>query len=526
MTQAQTEAYIDQAQEPYRSRCRKVLEENSGWEKLQQRFLAIVDEYIDVEIKKPLDLNISAHEAGGQFRIAFPHQILRGNDALAAYMKAMMEERKRYTDKNLFHGYVDCDEVHHEVETFIYFQQPLYYLGFPGSEIAGKSIVDMAEHTGNWIEGVPAWYNWEKHSFVSNWLGTKGVRDYPPYDYQEGNHFRFIDAVICAYQVTGKKMYLDLIFDYCGLWCDHIEKLAAKGEVISCSILPENAQILERNKAGTNLGESVYEIFYSLASDNTMYDIAGGLLDAFRISGEERFRKAAELLIDQFINNGRRGRPALHYKNGKWLTVGDPGLDKRFVCDSTFIARLALRYHRLTGSEKYKATVINWARDIDEEKNTYDQMMANVLVAAHYFDGDTGWLARAYRMAIRMWANCEHIDDYHQCAWTGKRQGSKFLMEMLYQPLLGDVEWGTRGNIPMTLLRHVTDGKNQLPEGVSFRVWHRDSGIYAWEAVNTGGKVAAWELRRAKDRSLIEAIVLKAGEKKTGEVKIDFAITK
>ena len=519
MSQKQFDAYLEGAEEPYRSQCRKILDECANdWVKLQGAFLSMIDEYLLAEVKKDVNENINAHEAGGHFRIAFPHLFVHRNKDTIKYMEEMIHARRLWTDANLFHGYVDCDEVHHEIETYIYYQMPLYYLGFPGAEQAAKNIVDVAHHIGNWEKDVPPWFNWETSSFVSNWLGTKSVRDYPPYDYQEGNHFRFIDAAICAYRITGEKKYFDLIHNYSSLWCDHIEGLAAKGAVIPCSILPPNAEILERNQAGENLGESAYEIFYSLASDNTMFDIAGALLDFYSISGEERFRRAAETLIDQFVKNGRNGRPAIRYDKGAWLTIGDAGMDSRFVCDSTFIARLALRHHQMTGSDKYRPVIMDWANSIDEENNLYDQMMANVLVAAHYFDGNPEWLARSYRMALRMWANCEHLDDYHQCAWTGKRQGSKFLMEMLYHPMLGDSEWGTRGNIPRVMIRHVTNGEKTLPEEVAFRIWFKAPGIYAYEAVNSGSRAVQWELQHAVEGSLLAKINLGAGERKSGEI--------
>jgi hypothetical protein len=63
---------------------------------------------------------------------------------------------------------------------------PMYYLGFPGANQAASNIEDVAHHTGNWVKEVPEWYSWKRHCFVSNWLGTRSVRDYLPYDYQEG----------------------------------------------------------------------------------------------------------------------------------------------------------------------------------------------------------------------------------------------------------------------------------------------------------------------------------------------------
>jgi len=170
---------------------------------------------------------------------------------------------------------------------------------------------------------------------------------------------------------------------------------------------------------------------------------------------------------------------------------------------------------------------MSWANAIDEERNSYDQMMANVLVAAHYYDGNPKWLARAYQMALRLWAVSEHDDEFHQCAWSSKRQGTKFLMEMLYQPLLGDVEWGTRGNIPQLILRHKTDGADGLPRGVAFRCHMVGRNEYGFEAVNTGDKAASWEIAAANGAAIVSApgcgenrISLAPGQRVSGTIAI------
>ena len=53
-----------------------------------------------------------------------------------------MSVRERYTDANFYHGFPNCAEVHHEIETFIYFQILLLYSGLSGSELALNSIIE------------------------------------------------------------------------------------------------------------------------------------------------------------------------------------------------------------------------------------------------------------------------------------------------------------------------------------------------------------------------------------------------
>jgi hypothetical protein len=137
---------------------------------------------------------------------------------------------------------------------------------------------------------------------------------------------------------------------------------------------------------------------------------------------------------------------------------------------------------------------LNWAAQIDEQQNVHDQMMSNVLVAAHFYDGNPDWLTRAYAMALRTAAVVESEDRYNQCLWGTNRQGTKFLMEMLYQPLLGGVEWGTRGNMPILLLKHRNGDREGLPEGISFRIWRTAAKEFQFEAVNTSDTTQTWQL--------------------------------
>jgi hypothetical protein len=501
MTSDQREVYLSLAKEPWRSEFARVLSENTDWYSLQQRFLESIDRYIGEETGKPVEKNIGSHEAGGQFRIAFPHRFVRGDKEWLGYLKALIEARKKYTDANQFHGYVDCHEVHHEIETYLYFQMPLWYLKFPGAETAAMDILDTAEHTGNWVPGVPSWYDWKRCGFVSTFLGTRGVKNYPPYDYQEGNHFRFTDLAMAAYKISRDPRYMELLRSYADRWSAFIEK-HAPGQPIPCSILPDNAEVEALDRAGIDKNENgKYKIFYQLVSSNTMYDIVSGLLDIWRETREDRYMAAAEKMMDQFYDHSVNGRLPTNYINGVWVIPGDKKDEKPesqlepkdFYHEAGFLPRLAVKHCLLTGTEKYRERTLAWAKAIDEEKNRYDQILINLMVAAHFFSGDPGWLTRAHQMAARFMAVVEDNDEFHQCN-ANSRQGSKYQMEMLYHPVLGDIDWATRGNMPLTLIRHKSGGRLGLPPGVSFRLWRTGKDVYTFEAVNTGSSEARWEI--------------------------------
>jgi hypothetical protein len=154
--------------------------------------------------------------------------------------------------------------------------------------------------------------------------------------------------------------------------------------------------------------------------------------------------------------------------------------------------------------DTYKQRILDWAGVIDEETNDRDSMVADLMVAAHYYSGDPKWLARGYAMGLRGAAVAEADDHFHQCN-SRSRQGSKFLLELLYQPILGGCEQGTRGNIPVRRLKHTTRGVDRLPEGVGFRTWKIDSTTDGFEAMNLGAKVAQWKLSgNSAERDLLK----------------------
>ena len=496
--------YLELAPEVLRQSCLNAVAVGGGWcawAALQQAFLAVTDEYLERELMKPAEDNIENHEAGGQWRIAFPQLRVRGeNPAVQSRLAETMAARRSFALENYHHGFPDCAEVHHEIETFLYFQLPLLYSAWPGSEDARESIEDVAHHAGNWINDVPSWYDWDRHRFVSMWLGTREVRDYPPYDYQEANHFRFIDVVLAAYVGTKKQRYLDLAVDYAQLWCDHIEACAEAGEPIRCSILPPGIDASEMGRSGKRRDKDLerYVIFYGTVSTNTAYDIVMALQDVYRVTGEKRFLKTGELLTDQFFEHGTGGRPASQFAGGRWKQHEAPLEPERysFLGDAqgtTFLSHMALRHDMISGEDRYGRLILDWAGEIDEVHVQSDQMAPDLLVAAHYYDGNPQWLERAYAMALRTAAVLEPLDNYNQSGGAN-RQASRYLMQHLYQPLLGGCDWGIRGNMPVTGLRHAGKGVSGLPADVGFRCWRDGSSAGFFEAVNLSSEVVEWEV--------------------------------
>jgi hypothetical protein len=515
----ETECWLEFAPPRYREKCRQNLQnlhKPDGWTTIQRSFYEVTDDYLKKELTKPADANIGLHEAGGQWRIAFPHLDVCGDTlGISDRLAETMSARIIWTGENFFHGFPDCAEVHHQIETFVYFQLALFYSKGPGWEMALESIEDVAHHMGNWESGVPDWYNWDTHRFVSMYLGTREVRNFAPYDYQEANHFRFIDVLIAAYVGSGKQRYMELLCDYADTWCEHIERSAEAGLPIRCQILPGEVETREMGGSGQKkvTEDKTYVVFYGTVSSNTAYDVVGGLQDIYRLTGNQRYLLDSRLMLDQFFGHGNGGKPAAGYRSGAW--VGQSAAEDTIYWSYfgnaqvySYLSHMALRHDMITGENYYKEHILNWAKQINEFLVPYHQMAPDLLVAAHYYDGDPSWLARAYAMGIRVAATLENNDSYGQCGGGG-RQSSRMLIQHLYQPAAGGCEWSIRGNMPIWRIKHISPaadtGANErgLSRDVAFRTWRNDSTSDNFEAVNMSDKPIEWQIEGTSKELLL-----------------------
>ncbi len=46
----------------------------------------------------------------------------------------------------------------------------------PADEVTRSQFLDAAEHFGNWVEEVPAWFDWDSGLYRSMWFGADGVK--------------------------------------------------------------------------------------------------------------------------------------------------------------------------------------------------------------------------------------------------------------------------------------------------------------------------------------------------------------
>ena len=142
-------------------------------------------------------------EDEANFALAFfPHYLVSGDERIAVRFRSLANDLKAWVRAECLHGYEPEAEAHHGTEPFLLFL-PRYLGLFPDDTEAAALLDDAAHHIGNWIEEVPAWYDWRRDVFLSYWIGTRTVGGSHG-DRELAEHFRFLHIALAAYRVTGE----------------------------------------------------------------------------------------------------------------------------------------------------------------------------------------------------------------------------------------------------------------------------------------------------------------------------------
>lgn len=123
----------------------------------------------------------------------------------------------------LVHGfYPDAKwDIEHSVENWTVFMTHLAHAD-PEDQLTVDCLDDVAHHLGNWVDGIPAWFDWGKRRFVSEWVGTREVRDRPPHDFSTYWDARASELALTMLDLRGGERYLEFAVAFAGGWADHI----------------------------------------------------------------------------------------------------------------------------------------------------------------------------------------------------------------------------------------------------------------------------------------------------------------
>jgi hypothetical protein len=224
------------------------------------------------------------------------YYLLTGDRKILEFMYKLRDGFLEWGDRTgaLYHGYYAEGDAHHQPETWIFFLGHLWWLEKNRRNV--EVLEDAAHHIGNWVKDVPEWYDWENHCFRGGYpaIGTRVVREYPPYNYEAPTFFRFIQMALNAYLATGKRRYLRFSRDYADKWCD----LILKPGLPPSNLYPAGYSMEERTKlyAATS-HRRVEEGDLSHYGSGHVPDV---LIDLYALTKEKRYLEAAMKLLELF----------------------------------------------------------------------------------------------------------------------------------------------------------------------------------------------------------------------------------
>ena len=229
----------------------------------------------------------------------FPHYLVTGNPKVVDLFQHLLDYLAGWVERECLHGYEPKAEAHHGTEPFLLFL-PRYIGLFPDDEKAKSMLEDAAHHIGNWAEGFPEWYDYDRDCFYSYHLGTEVVRREPQFEYEVAEHFRFIHIALAAHRVLGDDKYLQWALRYG----------RARAERIIAAKLPMPL-IWDRNGVGLGEGEVTRRNLHGMTGSvhhapgdplaGVENLLASGAIyalgDLYLLSGDEIFKEAARRII-------------------------------------------------------------------------------------------------------------------------------------------------------------------------------------------------------------------------------------
>ncbi len=151
------------------------------------------------------------HQGGGDeanYALAwFPHYLITADEKIVAHFRTLLDGLSGWVRRDCLHGYEPEAEAHHGTEPFLLFL-PRYLGLFPEDELARGLLEDAAHHIGNWAEGMPVWYDYERDCFPNYYFGTRAVGRDPRFAYETADHVRFLHIALAADKVFRDERYL------------------------------------------------------------------------------------------------------------------------------------------------------------------------------------------------------------------------------------------------------------------------------------------------------------------------------
>ncbi|MFW6309338.1 MAG: hypothetical protein ACOC1S_04905 [bacterium] len=292
----------------------------------------------DLEDELPIDIHDQM-----SFTLPWrPYMITRDDEKSLEFMKKKRDEIFEFFTKEgrWKHGYWQINDCHHGSEHFEFFIENLWQLD-PGDENTLNKMEDAVEHIGNWVEEIPDWFNRHKNLFYCYHFGT-GKLKYEQGDKIENRpqHMRCVNLCLFAYNMIGKEKYLDFAVNYGTLWAE----MMINSNGIPNIFTEDQLEVMDNGEYRLNIeSDSTEDDLVDRVENNLANGVINSFLELFKLTGEKKFKKAAEELLDvvsRYIDDYEAG------------------------CGADVIRR----YRNITGDNRYDQAIL----DVVDNLNPYD----------------------------------------------------------------------------------------------------------------------------------------------------------
>ena len=235
----------------------------------------------------------------------FPHYLITGDSTVLQHFDMLKEALSGWVERDCMHGYEPKAEAHHGPEPFLLFL-PRYIGLKPDDNKAISLLTDAAEHIGNWVSEIPAWYDYDRDTFIGYNIGTEFVENDEKNAYELAEHFRFIHIALATYDVTGDKRYVEWALRYGRKRAERIinapEPMPLLWDLNGNGL--DEAEVEERNLH--RLTASSHHIpgdplagIENLLASGAIYALG----DLYLLSGEDAFKSAAKRIVEPLVTS-------------------------------------------------------------------------------------------------------------------------------------------------------------------------------------------------------------------------------
>ena len=255
-----------------------------AWVVNQFALKSAMDQWIEVGVKKSQITRLWGgwHDEGNFTSTWDGYYLVTGNEDAFTLKQKMRDGFLEYSKENFHHGYYQTGEPHHSTEDYIYFLGPFTLLTERDREKNLALLEDAAHHLGNWVEGIPEWFDWDNRRFRSWSIGTEVVGQDKSQTFEVLDHFRYVLLALDTYRAGGSERYLDFAKVYCDKWLDVI----FDRKMLPGALFPDEEServYFDKNQriSGINFVSQVSRINGSGTAD--------AFLTLYRLTGEKKY---------------------------------------------------------------------------------------------------------------------------------------------------------------------------------------------------------------------------------------------